>query len=334
MNYQIEKKDLPALLQQWMQIAQVFAPVKVENFTQFKILSNTNELVLNGPLNTRYPPKSLFLPQSEVLLKYQDRDFTTTTLDKQQRIIFGIRPCDAHAVTLLDTVFDDQDNPDPYWKTRREQTTLVGLGCNEPRETCFCTTVGSGPFNKLGLDILITSLDDVYTLEVITEKGAQLVADLPSLKDDNQQQMLEVQDRALDYLHPAFECEGIKEKLYNIFESEYWQQVSQSCLGCGVCTFLCPTCFCFDIVDETQRGERVRNWDTCMFRIYSQEASGHNPRPTRSERTRQRIMHKYAYWLDQIEQIGCTGCGRCIHYCPVGIDIREMIGNARVWREA
>ncbi len=334
MNYQIDKKELSTLLQQWMQTAEVFAPVKVGNFTQFKALSNTNELTLDGPHNTRYPPKSLFLPQSEVLFKYGKEGYTAPTQEIHKRIVFGIRPCDARAVTLLDTVFDNHEYPDPYWKIRREQTILVGLGCAEPVETCFCTTVGSGPFDKTGLDVLATPVDEMYVFEPITEKGAELLEGLPALTDSNHEKMLTVQNHALDYLKPAFETDNIKEKLYDIFESDYWEQISQPCLGCGICTFLCPTCFCFDIVDETQRGERVRNWDSCMFRVYSQEASGHNPRPTRSERTRQRIMHKYAYWLDQIDQIGCTGCGRCIRYCPAGIDIRELIRNARAWKEA
>ena len=334
MNYQIDRKDLPNLLQQWMQSMQVLAPVKIGDFTQFEALTNVNELTLDGPHNTRYPPKSLFMPQSESLLKYQKWDYTTVTLDEQQRVVFGIRPCDAHAITLLDTVFDTQDNPDPYWKTRRDNTILIGLGCAEPTETCFCTTVGSGPFDTKGLDILVTPLGDFYAFEAYTEKGSRLLEGLPILTDSNHKQMLEIQHHASNSMQPAFETIQTREQLYDIFESGFWQDISQSCLGCGVCTFLCPTCFCFDIVDEAQRGERVRNWDSCMFRIYSQEASGHNPRPSRSERTRQRLMHKFAYWLDQIEQIGCTGCGRCVHYCPVGLDIRDMIRNAKVWREA
>ena len=131
-----------------------------------------------------------------------------------------------------------------------------------------------------------------------------------------------------------FETEGIRDKLYDLFESDFWAEVQQSCLGCGVCTFLCPTCHCFDIVDEVQRSERVRNWDTCMFRIYSQEASGHNPRPTNVERTRQRIMHKYAYFLDLFQEIGCTGCGRCVRHCPVDLDIRHIIHSASAQRES
>ncbi|HOC23304.1 MAG TPA: 4Fe-4S dicluster domain-containing protein, partial [Anaerolineaceae bacterium] len=121
---------------------------------------------------------------------------------------------------------------------------------------------------------------------------------------------------------------NLKDHLDQIFDSSLWGEFAQSCLGCGICTFLCPTCFCFDIVDEAQRDERVRNWDTCMFRVYSLEASGHNPRPTRAERTRQRLMHKFSYWLEHADQFGCTGCGRCVRYCPVGLDIRAMIRKA------
>ena len=137
-----------------------------------------------------------------------------------------------------------------------------------------------------------------------------------------------VQAQALHEIQPAFETIGLKKHLDQIFDTKVWDQFAASCLGCGICTFLCPTCFCFDIVDEVQRGSRVRNWDTCMFRVYSQEASGHNPRPSRRERTRQRLMHKYSYWLDQIDEIGCTGCGRCVRYCPVGLDIRAMLRQA------
>ena len=139
---------------------------------------------------------------------------------------------------------------------------------------------------------------------------------------------------ALAKMKAPFESAGIKDKLYSLFESDFWAEVQQSCLGCGVCTYLCPTCHCFDIVDEVQRSERVRNWDTCMFRIYSQEASGHNPRPTNVQRTRQRIMHKYAYFIELFEEIGCTGCGRCVRHCPVDLDIRHIIHSAQTRDES
>lgn len=331
MNYQIEKKRLPGLINQWMKKAQVYAPVRVENWTKFEKINDVKNIILNDPHNTLIPPKALFLPQSEVLFRFRKGEFLTPSDTNKERIIFGIRPCDAHAVRLLDTVFDQKQYIDPYWKSRRENTILIGLGCHQPCSTCFCTSVGSGPFDKTGLDLLITELDDVYVIEVLNDKAAKLFDAQTSLSKQNQESMVKIQNEALKNMPLVFESKGIREKLYSIFESDYWQKISQACLGCGVCTFLCPTCFCFDIVDESQRCERVRNWDTCMFRIYSQEASGHNPRPGRGERTRQRLMHKFAYWLDQIDQTGCVGCGRCVQNCPVGLDIREMIRQARVW---
>jgi len=335
MNLILEKHALPDLLQSWRGNYDVYLPQKMERFSHFMPLTDNSVLVTHEPHNTRISPKALFLPMTEALVKFtRFGGYEDAQQVIQPRIIFAIRPCDAQAVQLLDTSFIQEAYTDPLWLERREKTITVGLGCHEPCQTGFCTTVGYGPFNKADLDVLLTDMGDAYLVETLSKAGEDCFQGLPCASDEFVEQALIVQRNAHDQMPVAFETENLKEKLEQNFNSDYWETVSQSCLGCGVCTFLCPTCFCFDIVDETQRGERVRNWDTCMFRIYSQEASGHNPRPTRSERTRQRLMHKYAYWLDQIEQIGCTGCGRCIHYCPVGIDIREMIRNARVWREA
>lgn len=333
MKYQIEKKQLTSLIGQWMKDAQVFAPVKVENFTKFAKIEKPKDIIFKGPHNTVIPPKSLFLPQSEVLFKYQNGDFLPPTGNNETRIVFGIRPCDALSVALLDTVFDQKQYVDPYWKSRRDHTILVGMGCTQPCSTCFCTSTGSGPFDKSGLDVVITELDEVYAIETLSSKGKSLFNAQSLLEKAHQADMISIQKAALSQMPKVFETRDIRDKLYGMFESDYWQKISQSCLGCGVCTFLCPTCFCFDIVDEAQRSERVRNWDTCMFRIYSQEASGHNPRPTRGERTRQRLMHKFAYWLEQIDKFGCVGCGRCVQNCPVGLDIREMVRRAMAWEK-
>ncbi|NLB71769.1 MAG: 4Fe-4S binding protein [Chloroflexi bacterium] len=230
---------------------------------------------------------------------------------------------------LLDTSFLQVKYSDPFWLERREKTITVALGCHEPCDNGFCTTVGYGPFNKADLDAMLTDLGDFYLVETFSEAAETCFNGFANASETICVQALEVQQRAHDQMPVAFETENLKEKLEQNFSSNYWDKVSLSCLGCGVCTFLCPTCFCFDIVDETQRRERVRNWDSCMFRTYSLEASGHNPRPSRVERTRQRLSHKYVYWLDQVNQIGCTGCGRCVRYCPVGLDIRSMLRQAQ-----
>jgi sulfhydrogenase subunit beta (sulfur reductase) len=203
------------------------------------------------------------------------------------------------------------------------------MGCDTPCDTCFCTAVGGSPFGKEGVDVQITSMGDDYLFEAVTKRGQALIDDLPQAEPGQVTKLKQVQNQSIAGMQKPFDSTGLRDHLYAMFEDKYWREVSQSCLGCGVCTFLCPSCFCFDIVDEVLRDERVRNWDTCMFRVYSLEASGHNPRPTKAERTRQRVMHKFAYWVDLVDGFGCTGCGRCVINCPVNLDIRQMVRGAQ-----
>ena len=330
MNLILEKQALNGLLQSWRTQYDVFLPQKMERFSHFIPLKEDSVLVTDEPHNTRIPPKALFLPMTETLVKFtRFGGYADAQQNVQPRIVFGIRPCDAQAVQLLDTSFIQEGYTDPLWLEKREKTITIGLGCHQPCNNGFCTTVGYGPFNKSDLDAMLTDLGDTYLVETLSEAGKSCFLGLPSASDETYEQALNIQHAAHDQMPVAFETENLREKLEQNFDSNYWETVSQSCLGCGVCTFLCPTCFCFDIVDETQRRERVRNWDTCMFRTYSLEASGHNPRPSWVERTRQRLSHKFVYWLDQVNQIGCTGCGRCVRYCPVGLDIRAMLRQAQ-----
>ena len=237
-----------------------------------------------------------------------------------------MRPCDAQAVQLLDTVFEQEQYTDPFWIKRQEKTIKIGLGCHVPCANGFCTTVGYGPFNKDGLDVLLTDLGDSFLVEVLSESGKTLFENLHEASEELLNQAKEIQNKAHDAMPIAFETENLKEKIDQNFKSDYWDEVSRSCLGCGVCTFLCPTCFCFDIVDEVQRQERVRNWDTCMFRIYSLEASGHNPRPSRVERTRRQATN--AYWpIDRSDRMHRLWALRS--YCPVGLDPCQTSAQSR-----
>jgi ferredoxin len=329
----LSKADLPETLGRWQGRATVYAPTRRGDLAEFQPLSDPRQADLHFAANTRYPPKSLFLPQSETMFRVGSTGFESVEGNMIPRVIVGIRACDARAVQLLDEVFAGEDYQDPYWAEKRERTALVVLGCADPCETCFCTTVGSGPFDRRGGDAILIDIGDEYVADVRNAKVQALFDHLPDASQDQVDASRQVQTTAASKMEKPFETDGIRDKLYGLFESDYWFEIQQSCLGCGVCTFLCPTCHCFDIVDEVQRSERVRNWDTCMYRIYSQEASGHNPRPTNVERTRQRIMHKYAYFLDLFDEIGCTGCGRCVRYCPVNLDIRQMIHRAQARKE-
>ena len=167
MIFILAKNNLTDTLRQWSADFEVFAPQKVGNYTQFLPFNPSRDVIFDEPHNTRYPPKALFLPQSEALLVYNAKLHRLEDARARQkpRIIFGIRPCDASAVHLLDSVFIQQDLIDPFWQTRRDSTVLIGMSCEHPGETCFCTTVGSGPFNTNGLDALLTDLGSFYFVE-------------------------------------------------------------------------------------------------------------------------------------------------------------------------
>lgn len=323
----LSNPDYTEILSRLMQEYLLYAPVKNEKELTFQLMKDVSQIAIKGSSNTRFPPKSLFFPQSEVLMKYAG-GLHSVENEEKDKMLFGIRPCDARAISLLDHAFDDEQAPDHYWQSKRDSAIVISYACLAPRETCFCTAVGGSPFDAAGADAQFVKLEDGFVVQVYSKRAEKIFADLPDAQKDMLKAVKTLSAQVIAGMPEALEKQQVHDKLLDLFESDFWRETSESCLGCGVCTFLCPTCFCFDIVDETLRKERVRNWDSCMFRIYSLEASGHNPRPTKSERTRQRVMHKYAYWVDQINEIGCTGCGRCVEFCPVNIDIREIVENA------
>jgi len=325
----IRSDDLPKLISRWAEDAEVFIPREAKGFISFTPTKDGAGFELTESRSTRYPPKAFFLPQSEAMFTLRGSRLESVPPAERKRVVVGTRPCDARASALLDLTLAPKDDADPLWQARRAATALVSFGCIHPAETCFCQAVESGPFDPRGSDVLVTPLADGFTFQALTKTGEALIAHLPAAEKEMITQAEAVQKKAASVQKKPFDTPRALDKMYALFETDFWTQQAASCLGCGVCTFLCPTCFCFDIVDETSRAQRVRNWDSCMFRIYSQEASGHNPRPTKTERTRQRVMHKYAYWIEQVNEVGCTGCGRCVQFCPVNIDIRSMVRQAQ-----
>jgi ferredoxin len=247
-------------------------------------------------------------------------------------VVIGIRPCDAKAFFVLDKIFTNDQYTDPYWREKREATVLIGLGCNAPCPTCFCTSVGCGPFHEEGLDVLMFDLDDRLLLRPLTEKGEKVLkgAKGPGAADDGAaRQASALKEKAEQTITVKLDMDKITERsVMELFEAEHWNRVCESCLNCGTCTFFCPTCHCFDIQDEVigMSGQRMRNWDTCMSWLFTVHGTGHNPRPGKMERVRQRFMHKFKYIpLKRDGEIGCVGCGRCVNVCPVNIDVRDVV---------
>lgn len=288
--------------------------------------------------NTTVPPKALVFPQTETLCRFSlgQTDLELPGLDEEM-VLLGVRPCDARAMALVEKLFR-WDFEDPYYLERRERTTLIGLACNEPDLNCFCSSVGGGPASPEGLDILMSDLGESYLLEVITEKGKALVEEFKDLLEeapaDAVKQKEQLVEDAVAKIKWNVDPEGIPEALPQLWEDPLWEKVSAACLGCGICTYLCPTCHCFDIQDEVEgpAGRRCRMWDSCMFAEYTKHTSGHNPRPTRRERTRNRINHKYSYFVDKFGVIACVGCGRCSNLCPVNIDLIDILRQVKAAR--
>ncbi len=322
----IKKDQFSALLAALAEEYVLYAPVNVAGKVRFGRVGSPDEVRLDDT-NSGVPPKELFLPSCETLYEFA-QDQMTEKLPDEKRVIVGIRPCDARALTILDSVFDSEDVKDPFYISRRTNTVTVALACNEPRETCLCASVGGDPFGEDGADVLLVDLGDTYEAKAITEKGKKLLKTVKGAKPKAGASK-KLSDAARKKAGADVDVDDVVAKLASIFESPAWKDVSAKCLSCGACSFMCPTCYCFDMTDErTPSGSRkVRTWDCCMFPQFTLHASGHNPRPTHLERFRQKIMHKFSYHPGRYGVAACVGCGRCIRNCPVGVDLREVLGE-------
>ncbi len=334
MNKKIAKERFPQLWEKLSQTGSLYLPVRSGPVVLFKPWFK-EALVDLEAVNSVVSPKEIFLPREETYLKYQglgsELTFEETSFDGQVTV-FGMRPCDLKATAMLDKVFMDEKNPDNLYKKRREGATIVALSCVSPDPYCFCQAFGLDPRDAPGADVLAHLADGYLYLEARTKKGAALFNRAEDLLEEGSYEACATCAAQTDF---ALDLEGLPADLKDRFDDPAWERLYQSCLGCGICTYVCPTCYCFDIEDYGHEGggERFRCWDSCMFKEFTQMAGGHNPRPGRRERVRQRFMHKLSYYPALYGEIACVGCGRCLRSCPVGLDIVQVIkalGGERV----
>lgn len=312
----IKKNEMTGFFKELMTVYRLVAPVFDSGRIVFKQIVKPEEIVLDDRAAYKSPKEFLF-PQAECILAFGD-ERSRNVQDLQPTVILGVRPCDLEAIKILNSVFTCGKYKDEYFENQFNNTILIGFGCEENKTGCFCDQRNIDKKYSNFCDAFMNSIDDEYHFELITEKGAKIFEGKRTYENTPENDSSSF---------PNCEILEIIADEKTLFEKPDWEKISEKCLGCGVCTFICPTCHCFDFKDVSDKNGTVRYrcWDSCMYPKFTLHASGHNPRPSKKERYRQRIMHKYHYIKENFGHIACTGCGRCIRSCPAGMNIKSVV---------
>lgn len=314
----IPKNRIVEILTYMMKCFRLVAPVMDGQNLVFKQVDRVEDAVLNDELPLRSPKEFLF-PQVEQTMIFGKDGRVRVNDDVSKTILFGIRPCDLDALKVMTAVFTQGRYKDNYFAKKLENTILIGIGCLNEKKGCFCTERGLKKDFSSSCDVFLNDEGDVYLAEVMTDKGK----DLLEIYSFRVMEKMDIECNPTDK-NDILEINSDELTLFNKID---WARISEKCLGCGTCTYICPTCHCFDFKDVVEKGEAVRYkcWDSCMFPKFTVHASGHNPRASKKERYRQRIMHKYHYIKENFGYVACTGCGRCIRSCPAGMNIKAVV---------
>jgi sulfhydrogenase subunit beta (sulfur reductase) len=320
-------KDLIVWLDALADDRVLIAPSDVgKGHIRYRPVAGSNEIAFDYTRPDMSAKEFLF-PHTERLMRIEKHGAEVVLHDfflEKEQVLFGVRPCDAHGLIAFDALFRDQEPADAHYVRRREMTTLVGISCPQMWDNCFCTSLGGAPDDPTHLDIMLTAVEGGYAVQVVTDRGEALLASA-EVQEVSDLTPPEVPGTELVPVVPAEEWPAC-------FGDEYWLRLGERCLSCKLCTFVCPTCRCFDLRDEPVASganlvlyDRMRVWDACTAPNYRTIAGGHNSRPVKGQRIRNRYFCKFHYYPQDFGPLGCVGCGRCVEVCPVNIDIVEML---------
>ncbi len=325
--------QIPALLAALAEKETLYLPVDGKSGAEYKRYEEGD--VLSQALNTNRSAKDFFFPQVENMAEFKVEGKKIEIMDIRKEaedfIIFGARACDVRSFEVLDRVFL-ADPVDTFYKNRREHATVVAIACGMPEETCFCSVFGINAAKPLG-DVSAWYVGEEFYLSANTEKGEALLNKVDALLCDGDEDTVLAEQEKIEKILSALPLKNLStmnftaDRLMELFNDPAWAELSASCIGCGTCTFVCPTCQCFDIRDfDTGNGiQRYRCWDSCMYSDFTQMAAD-QPRLTQLERFRQRFMHKLVYYPANNDGLfSCVGCGRCLAKCPISMNIAKVM---------
>ena len=314
----ISKEQMRKLLSALSEKMTLIGPVDTGKVVEYRE-ADASDILMDDQISYK-SPKEYYFPQVEKLMVFSDEGVSPCT-EILPTVIFGAKPCDLEALRVMQKVFMEGRYMDPFFAQHMEQNVIIGVACLSKKPGCFCDELGLDMDFSDFCDIFLSDLGDEYKVEFLSEKGKNTLDSFYKISDIIPEDNSKKASSKSDTINFPYELQDIE-----LFDAVDWNKLTETCQSCGMCTFICPTCHCFEFKDVEKDGEasRYRLWDSCIYPKFTLHASGHNPRAAKAERYRQRVLHKYKYVKNNTGYTACTGCGRCIRSCPVGMNIKNV----------